>query len=296
MSRLPGCLFVIDPRRSTSRCTRRCGSAFPSSRWWTRTATRGHRLRDPGERQTRSAPSGCSAARSGTRRSRGGPVPAHGGGQEAQAAEGEGGRGSRLPPASGAASAAAVGHGTRRARGARPSFRARADRRSRWSASRSGGGDGEVAAGLRGKAGGVSEMGEITSAMVKELREKTARDDGLQEGAAGSRWRPGEGSRLAAEEGLATAQKKGWPLRDRGRRGSYIPHGRKVRRAGRGELRDRLHRAEREVPGAGEEPGHADRLEQPRGGCAARTFRKTSSTGRRASTARSSSSRASPRR
>src|SRR5207244_12902622 len=78
----------------------------------------------------------------------------------------------------------------------------------------------------RGKAGGVSEMGEITSAMVKDLREKTGAGmmdckKALQE-AGGDLEKAVDWLR---KKGLATAQKKAGRSATEGAVGSYIHRG-----------------------------------------------------------------------
>ncbi len=107
--------------------------------------------------------------------------------------------------------------------------------------------------------------------MVKELREKTGAGmmdckKALTE--AGGDFAQGRGA--APEEGARRRRQEVRPRRHRGRRRQLHPHGRQDRRARRGELRDRLRRPHRGLPGAREGPRDADRRRRSRSASAAR--------------------------
>ena len=125
---------------------------------------------------------------------------------------------------------------------------------------------------------------DITAAMVKKLRDETGA--GMMECKAALTEANGdieEATTLLRKRGLAAATKKaGRSTRRAGR--PLHPHGRQDRRAGRGQLRVRLRRPHRRVPGAGPRDRDAHRGGQPAPTCAARTCRPTSSSARRTST------------
>ena len=106
-------------------------------------------------------------------------------------------------------------------------------------------------------------MAEITAAMVKELREKTGRaDDGMQEGAGRGRRRPEEGRGAAARQAAATRRaRRRRASRPKAWSAVHIA-GREARRDGRGQLRNRLRRQERRLPGVRQGPRGAGREEQ----------------------------------
>ena len=93
-------------------------------------------------------------------------------------------------------------------------------------------------------------MAEITTALVKELRERTgAGMMDCKRALARGRGRHRGGDRLAAQEGSGGGRQEGQPGHQRGpdRHGA----GRHRRGAGRGQRRDRLRRPQRDLPGAG---------------------------------------------
>ena len=93
-------------------------------------------------------------------------------------------------------------------------------------------------------------MAEITTALVKELRERTGAGmmDCKRALARGRRRHRGR-DRLAAQEGSGGGRQEGQPGHQRGPdRHGADRHG---RGAGRGQRRDRLRRPQRDLPGAG---------------------------------------------
>ena len=99
----------------------------------------------------------------------------------------------------------------------------------------------------------------ITAEQVKQLRDKTGA--GMMECKAALTEAGGDQEKAssAAQEGPRLRRQARRPRHQQRRRRQLHPHGRQGRRAGRGELRDRLRGAHRRLPDAGEGTGAAHR-------------------------------------
>ena len=94
-------------------------------------------------------------------------------------------------------------------------------------------------------------MAEITASMIKDLRERTGA--GMSDCKKALTECDGDMEKAIEylrKKGLAAGRQEGRPHRHRGRRSPSYIHGGAHRRAARGQLRDRLRRQDRRLPGA----------------------------------------------
>ena len=107
-------------------------------------------------------------------------------------------------------------------------------------------------------------------------RQDRRRHDGLQGGADESDGDMEKAIEVLRKKGLAPAAKRAGRVAKNGDHRPLHPHGRQGRRAGRGELRDRLRGAHRRLPDAGARRSRCTSPPPVRCSCAARTSRPTS--------------------